>query len=179
MCNKIFVKVVIMKTNKPVKFLTIALSLTLLLLAMAGCSSGSDDNVLKVGVSAGPYEDMFREAIEPTLLEKGYSVEYVQFSDYVQPNKALADGEINLNIFQHSVYLRNFSDEHNLDLAYITEIPTAGMGVFSANFDSVNDIPNGAMVAIPNDVTNLARAIRVLEQAGLATIVLSDRLLFT
>jgi len=159
-----------MKTSKLVKILTIALSLVILFLAAAGCSSEGSDNVIKVGVSAGPYEDMFREAIEPSLLEKGYSVEYVQFSDYVQPNKALADGEINVNIFQHSVYLRNFSEEHNLDLVYITEIPTAGMGVFSANIGSINDIPNGARVAIPNDVTNLARAIRVLEQAGLVTI---------
>ena len=159
-----------MKTNKAVKILTVALSLTLLFAAMVGCSSKSDSSVIKVGVCAGPYEDMFRDAIEPTLLEKGYSVEYVQFSDYVQPNKALADGEINVNIFQHSVYLRNFSDEHNLDLVLITEVPTAGMGIFSESINSIGDVPNGANVAIPNDVTNLARAIRVMEQAGLLTI---------
>jgi len=159
-----------MKRSNFAKILTLALSLTLILALMAGCSSNGDENTIKVGVSAGPYEDMFREAIEPSMREKGYNVEYVQFSDYVQPNKALADGEINVNIFQHSVYLKNFSEEHNLDLVHITEIPTAGMGIFGNKIGSVDDVPSGAKVAIPNDVTNLARAIRVLEQTGLVTI---------
>ena len=157
-----------MKTSN--RILALALSLILILAVFAGCSSGGDENTIKVGVSAGPYEDMFREAIEPSLVEKGYKVEYVQFSDYVQPNKALADGEINVNIFQHSVYLKNFSEEHNLDLVYITEIPTAGMGIFANGIESIDNVPNDAKVAIPNDVTNLARAIRVLEQTGLVKI---------
>jgi len=139
------------------------------ILAVTGCSS-KDDGTIKVGVCAGPYEDMFREAIEPSLKEKGYNVRYVQFSDYVQPNKALAEKEINVNIFQHSVYLKNFASQHNLDLVYITEIPTAGMGIFANNTGSIDAVPNGAKVAIPNDVTNLARAIRVLEQTGLVKI---------
>ena len=157
-----------MKTIKG--FLISGFILALIFTMFAGCSSGGDKDTIKVGVSAGPYEDMFREAIEPSLIEKGYKVEYVQFSDYVQPNKALADGEINVNIFQHSVYLKNFSEEHNLDLVYITEIPTAGMGIFGNGINSIEDVPSGANVAIPNDVTNLARAIRVLEQTGLVTI---------
>jgi len=135
-----------------------------------GCGKKEEKNAVKVGVSAGPYEDMFREAIEPTLTAKGYKVSYVQFSDYVQPNKALAAGEVNVNIFQHSVYLKNFSQEHGLDLVYITEIPTAGMGIFSNKVKSINEVPDGAKIAIPNDVTNLARAIRVLEQTGLIKI---------
>jgi D-methionine transport system substrate-binding protein len=159
-----------MKTNKFTRLLTLGLSLTLIFALFTACSSEKDGGTIKVGVCAGPYEDMFREAIEPTLKEKGYTVEYVQFSDYVQPNKSLAEGEINVNIFQHSVYLNNFKQEHNLDLVYITEIPTAGMGVFANNIKSVNDVPDGAKVAIPNDVTNLARAILVLEQTGLVKI---------
>jgi len=142
----------------------------LLLVLLLGCGKKEEKNAVKVGVSAGPYEDMFREAIEPTLAEKGYKVSYVQFSDYVQPNKALAAGEVNVNIFQHSVYLKNFSQEHGLDLVYITEIPTAGMGIFSNKVKSINEVPDGAKIAIPNDVTNLARAIRVLEQTGLIKI---------
>lgn len=159
-----------MKTNKPVKLLSLSLTIALIFSLLAGCSGSKDSGAIKVGVCAGPYEDMFREAIEPTLNEKGYTVEYVLFSDYVQPNKALADEEINVNIFQHSVYLKNFSQEHNLDLVYITEIPTAGMGIFANSISSVDAVPDGATVAIPNDVTNLARAIRVLEQTGLVTI---------
>jgi len=159
-----------MKTSNFTKIFALALSLILIFAVLAGCSSDKDEKAIKVGVSAGPYEDMFREAIEPSLTEKGYTVDYVQFSDYVQPNKALADGEINVNIFQHSVYLKNFSEEHNLDLVHITEIPTAGMGIFANEIESIDDVPNDAKVAIPNDVTNLARAIRVLEQTGLVTI---------
>jgi len=157
-----------MKLNKLAGF-TIVLSLALIL-AFAGCSSKKDDSAVTVGVCAGPYEDMFREAIEPSLKDKGYKVKYVQFSDYVQPNKALAEGEINVNIFQHSVYLKNFASQHNLDLVHVTEVPTAGMGIFANKISSINAVPAGAKVAIPNDVTNLARAIRVLQQTGLIKI---------
>ena len=159
-----------MKTTKFARFLALGLTLVLIFPLFTACSSKKDGGTIKVGVCAGPYEDMFKEAIEPTLKEKGYTVEYVQFSDYVQPNKALAEGEINVNIFQHSVYLNNFKQEHNLDLVYLTEIPTAGMGIFGNSIKSIGDVPNGAKVAIPNDVTNLARAIRVLEQTGLVKI---------
>ncbi|MCL2082922.1 MAG: MetQ/NlpA family ABC transporter substrate-binding protein [Oscillospiraceae bacterium] len=171
-----------MKTNKLVKILSLAISLTLSFALLAGCSNNGDTSrqipdegdtsavEIKVGVCAGPYEDMFREAIEPSLKEKGYTLEYVQFSDYVQPNRALDAGEINVNIFQHSVYLKNFSEEHGLDLVHITEIPTAGMGIFSDGTASIDKVQDGAEVAIPNDVTNLARAIRVLEQAGLVRL---------
>ena len=126
---------------------------------------------IKVGVCAGPYGDMFTEAIKPSLEAKGYSVEVVEFSDYVQPNISLADKEIDVNVFQHTTYLKNFSTEHNLDLTYLTEIPTAGMGIFGGSkITSLENLPNGAKVAIPNDATNLSRAIRVLQQAGLVTI---------
>jgi D-methionine transport system substrate-binding protein len=158
-----------MKTQAT-KTLALILSLAFVLAMATGCSSGKTASTLKVGVCAGPYEDMFREAIEPTLKEKGYTIEYVQFSDYVQPNKALNDGEIDVNAFQHSVYLKNFAEEHNLDINYITEIPTAGMGIFGTGINSIADVPSGAEVAIPNDETNLARTIRVLEQAGLVKI---------
>ncbi len=159
-----------MKTKTLKKLLSSALTLVLILALLTGCSSDGDDNLIKVGVCAGPYEDMFKEAIAPTLVEKGYKVEYVTFSDYVQPNKALADGEINVNVFQHSVYLKNFAEEHGLDLVHVTEIPTAGMGIFASSAQTLDDVPSGATVAIPNDVTNLARSIRVLEQAGLVKI---------
>lgn len=169
-----------MKTNKQRKKFSLVLAFTLLLGLLAGCSPGEggsakesgaqDSKLIKVGVCAGPYEDMFRDAIEPALKEKGYQVEYVPFSDYVQPNQALAAGEIDVNLFQHSLYLKNFSKQHSLDLTAVTEVPTAGMGIFSNSSQSVNEIADGAKVAVPNDETNLTRAIRVLEQAGLVQI---------
>ena len=137
--------------------------LAVALLILPGCTStgGSNAETIRVGVCAGPYQDMFEQAIEPSLTEQGYSVKYVEFSDYVQPNNALADGEIDLNLFQHATYLESFSKQHNLDLASIVEVPTAAMGVFLGKAGSL---------AIPNDDTNLSRALRVLQQAGLITL---------
>ena len=85
--------------------------LAVALLILPGCTStgGSNAETIRVGVCAGPYQDMFEQAIEPSLTEQGYSVKYVEFSDYVQPNNALADGEIDLNLFQHATYLESFS----------------------------------------------------------------------
>lgn len=175
-----------MKRTK--RALTLMMAALMLVTLLAGCGSnaekGSADadktgaastektepKKLRVGFCAGPYEDMFKKGIEPSLKEKGYEVEYVAFSDYVQPNNALANNEIDVNMFQHSTYLNNFKKEHNLDLEYIAEIPTAGMGIFSNKIKSIADIPEGASVAIPNDPTNLTRALKVLEQAGVVKI---------
>ena len=145
--------------------------LAVALLILPGCTSagGSNAETIRVGVCAGPYQDMFEQAIEPSLTEQGYSVKYVEFSDYVQPNNALADGEIDLNLFQHATYLESFSKQHNLDLASIVEVPTA-MGVFLGKAGSLDQLPPNATVAIPNDDTNLSRALRVLQQAGLITL---------
>lgn len=137
-----------------------------ILLSITACSSKNKaENELIVGVCAGPYQDLFKQAIEPELIKKGYSVKYVEFSDYIQPNNALSNKEIDLNVFQHSIYLNNFSKQHNLDLTFLTEIPTASMGVFSTKHNNLDNIPNGATIALPNDETNLSRALRVLEQS--------------
>src|SRR5665647_458113 len=123
-----------------------------------------------VGVCAGPYGDMFQDAIKPSLEEKGYKVTIKEFSDYVQPNKALANKEIDVNMFQHSVYLEKFATGNKLDLTAITKIPTAGMGVYSNKVKSLEEIKEGAVVTIPDDPTNLTRALKVLEAAGLVKI---------
>lgn len=149
-----------------------AVSIALLVSAAAftGCGSEADENTIRVGVCAGPYGDMFKDAIEPALEEQGYSVEITEFSDYVQPNNALAENEIDVNMFQHSTYLAQFSEEHSLELSYITEIPTAVMGVFSNKYATLEEAADGATVAIPNDDTNLSRALRVLAQTGIISI---------
>jgi len=158
------------------KIFTTLLVLTLLF-TFAGCSnttdttsdgSSSKDTVkLKVGFCPGPYSDLWKTAIAPQLEEKGYTFEYVEFSDYVQPNNALANKEIDVNLFQHSTYLKNFSTEHGLELSLVTEVPTAGMGIWSNTIASIEEVKNGATVTIPNDETNQARGLRVLEAAGL------------
>ena len=153
---------------------TIAITCTALIGAvlLTGCgkSDKTDENLIRVGVCAGPYGDMFNEAIKPALEEKGYKIEMTEFSDYVQPNMSLADNEIDVNMFQHSTYLKKFCEEHSLELEYISEIPTASMDIFSDKYDSIDDVSDGGEVAVPNDDTNYARALRVLEQTGLITL---------
>lgn len=157
--------------KKIAKLFTGLLAATVIGISATACSTDNDANkAIKIGFCPGPYSDMFKDGIQPSLEKKGYSIEIVEFSDYVQPNKALAAGEIDVNLFQHSTYLKKFSADNGLDLSYITEVPTAGMGVFSNTYKSIDDIKDGATIAIPNDETNLSRAIRVLQQTGLVKI---------
>lgn len=125
---------------------------------------------LLVGVAPGPYGDLFNKAVKPSLEKQGYKVEVKEFSDYVQPNLALAGKDIDLNVYQHSVYLKKFSQDKGLELSGVVSIPTAGLGLFSSKLKSVDQIPDGASVTIANDPTNLARALRFLAKLGLITI---------
>ncbi|HEY4552882.1 MAG TPA: MetQ/NlpA family ABC transporter substrate-binding protein [Bacillaceae bacterium] len=133
-------------------------------------SSGNESKEIKIGATAGPYSDMVKKAIQPGLEEKGYKVEIVEFSDYIQPNKALDKGDIQANLFQHSIYLETFSKENNLDLTGLITVPTAPMGIYSNTFKSIDDIKDGATITIPNDPTNAARAFNTLEDEGLIEI---------
>lgn len=157
-----------MKINRIKKILAVTLATALIITTFAGCKKEgkNDPKTIKVGVCAGPYSDMFKEAIQPSLEKLGYKIKIIEFSDYVQPNNALAEKDIDVNMFQHSTYLKKFSTEQKLDLSYITEIPTAAMGVFSSKYKSIDKLPKGAKIAIPNDDTNLSRALRVLVQTG-------------
>jgi len=125
---------------------------------------------LRVGVVSGPYWDMFEEAVLPSLEEMGYTAKMVYFSDYARPNLALARNDVDLNIFQHYAYLNTFKIDNDMALSAIMEIPTVSMGVFSGRIDSINEIGRGITVSIPDDSSNLARALRVLEAAGVITL---------
>jgi len=122
---------------------------------------------LRVGIVSGPYGDMFMEGILPSLEKLGYTATLVKYDDFTSPNFALAQNEIDLNIFQHYTYLNNFKFEHDLALSAITEIPTVSMGIYSNRFRSAAAIRNNVSVSIPNDPSNLARALVVLEAAGI------------
>lgn len=152
------------------KTLVLVLALVLSLAAFNLPAIAEEVTALKVGFCPGPYSDLWKAAIAPQLEAKGYTIEYVEFSDYVQPNLALANKEINVNMFQHSIYLKNFSEEHGLELSLVTEIPTVSMGIWSNTTASLAEVKDGAVVTIPNDETNQARGLRVLEAAGLLTL---------
>ena len=149
----------------------------LLVVVLAACgddkestSAGEEPKDIKLGATAGPYSDMLKKAIIPQLEEKGYTVELVEFSDYVQPNVALDNGDIDANLFQHTIYLENFEAQNDMDLEALIIVPTAPMGFFSNNLTSVADIKEGATIAIPNDPSNAARTLSTLAKQGLIEI---------
>ncbi len=145
----------------------------LLAFVLAACGDeegGADSKSIKLGATAGPYSDMLKKAIIPQLEEKGYEVELTEFSDYIQPNIALNKGDIDANLFQHTIYLENFEKENEMDLEALILVPTAPMGFFSEKFKSVEDITDGATVALPNDPVNAARTLLTLQEQGLIEI---------
>lgn len=149
-------------------------------LALAACGSGEESGSegtggeaskdIKLGATAGPYSDMLSKAIVPGLEEKGYTVELVEFSDYIQPNVALDGGDIDANLFQHTIYLENFEKENGMDLSALITVPTAPMGLYSNQYDSLEAVEDGATIAIPNDPVNGARALLMLQDEGLVEL---------
>lgn len=151
--------------------------------ALAGCGSSektqkaqTTPTKLTFGVAPGPYGDMIRYAIKPGLEKKGYTVELKEFSDYVQPNLALNNKELDANLFQHRPYLEKFSADKGLKLSPVINVPTAGLGVYSRKIQAANTeelkklIKPGDEITLANDPTNLARALQLLAKHGLITI---------
>lgn len=160
----------------------ILLSLTLVaLLVFTACSSngggekapvvpagGSDVSVEKlvIGVSPAPHGEIV-EALEDDFLAAGIELEVINFDDYVQPNLALDDGDLDLNYFQHKPYLDNFSAEHGLDLEVVGQVHVEPLALYSGSYSSVEELPDGAEILIPDDPTNGARALLLLQSEGL------------
>ena len=124
---------------------------------------------LKIGVSPVPHADIIN-FVAPTLEKEGVKVKVIEFNDYVQPNLALAEKELDANFFQHKPYLDTFSKEHKLNLAVLTAVHLEPMGVYSTSIKNVADLPDGAKIAVPNDPTNGGRALKVLETAGILKV---------
>jgi D-methionine transport system substrate-binding protein len=135
-------------------------------LALAFPAAAKDPKELVIGTSAGPYADQIKLGIKPILEKQGYKVRLVEFNDYIQPNFALAEGSLDANVFQHIVYLNKFAAEHKLSLAPLVTIPTAPIAIYSKKHASLKDVAVGASVALPNDPTNQARALVLLDQLG-------------
>ena len=140
---------------------------TLLIAAGANTiANAKDPKELVIGTSAGPYADQVKLGIKPILEKQGYKVKLVEFNDYIQPNFALAEGSLDANIFQHIIYLTKFSTEHKLQLSELVKVPTAPIAIYSKKHKTLNDVKEGTTVALPNDPTNQARALVLLDQLG-------------
>lgn len=150
----------------PARLLVASLAALVLAPAAAPAAPQNSQEIV-FGVSPGPYGDMVRRAIKPPLEQRGYRVSVREFSDYVQPNLALANGSISANLFQHRVYLEKFAADKGLKLSPVLSVPTAGAGIYSRRVKSIDQLKAGDEVVISNDATNLARHLRFLQRAGL------------
>lgn len=134
-----------------------------------GETAGGDDKTIKVGASPAPHSEIL-EAIKPVLEEQGYSLEIIQFTDYIQPNVATTDGQILANYFQHVPYLDDYNAENGTELVSVGNIHFEPLGIFPGKTTSLDALADGAKVAVPNDPTNEARALQLLAAQGLLTL---------
>jgi len=121
---------------------------------------------VKVGASPTPHAEILEVAKE-LLAQEGVTLEIVEFDDYILPNTAVEDGSLDANYFQHITYLNNFNEENGTHLASVAEIHYEPFGIYAGKTASLADLPDGADIAVPNDGTNEARALLLLEQEGL------------
>ena len=119
-----------------------------------------------IGTTVGDFGDMVKLSIKPILEKKGYSVKLVEFTDYVRPNLALQEGSLDVNVFQHKPYLDNFARENKLQLKEVFQVPTAPLGIYAGKLKSLKDAKEGSTLAAPNDPTNFARALVMLNDLG-------------
>lgn len=149
--------------------LAAAAILTLLCACGSPASSKAETTTVKIGVTGSFYEDLWQPAKE--LLKKdGIDLQIVQFSDFVTPNNALANGEIDLNAFQHRVYLESEVKNYGYAIQNIGNTLIIPLNIYSQKVSSVSELKDGDTVAIPDDESNGGRALKVLESAGLITL---------
>lgn len=168
----------LVKSNVFSKAIAVVLAIALSVLALAGCSSSnsnsgsvsddtkSEDKTIKVGASPSPHAEILNQ-IKDDLKDQGYTLDIVEYNDYVQPNNNLEDGQLDANYFQHIAYLDNFNEENGTHLVNAGGIHFEPMRIFAGKTNSLADLSDGATVAVPNDTTNEARALLLLEQEGL------------
>ena len=157
------------------KFLTSVALCAAAAFALTGCGddkakapagkTAAAETTITVGATPVPHADILN-FIAPEMKKQGVTLKVLEFSDYVKPNMALADKEIDANFFQHKPYLDSFSKERGLKLSSLVAVHIEPMGVYSKKFKDVKTIPDGAKIAIPNDPTNGGRALKVLADAG-------------
>ena len=126
----------------------------------------SEKKEIVYGKSQGPYTELFEDAIVPILEKEGYTLKAVDLSDLQTADVALNDGDVDVNVEQHTAYMDSFNQSYNADLVAISPIPTVPAGVYSEKYDSVDEIPDGAKVAVPNDASNTARCYLMLQKIG-------------
>lgn len=157
------------------KILTLGFVSILSVSLFAGCGlnknagNNSEGGKLVVGASTSPHAEIL-EAVKPLLKEKGYELEIKEFSDYVLPNTSLEDGDLDANYFQHQPYLDDFNTNNKTHLVSVAAIHYEPLGIYAGKTANLADIKDGAKIAVPNDTTNEARALLLLQEQGLITV---------
>ena len=156
---------------------TTALSLVLAAsLVLTGCGGDNgeteadgENTVIKVGATPAPHAEVL-EVIKDDLAEEGYTLEIVEYNDYILPNRGVTEGELDANYYQHISYLENYNEENGTDLVSAGEIHYEPFALYAGKTASLDELAEGAQIAVPNDGTNEGRALKLLEAEGLITL---------
>ena len=154
------------------RFSILAAVLVLSLGILTACGGGSDDSAdktIRVAASPTPHAEILN-SISDALAEEGWTLEVVEFDDYVQPNVATTDGDVDANYFQHVPYLDQYNAENGTDLVAVGNVHYEAMGAYKGQKDSFDALADGDKIAVPNDVTNEARALQLLADNGVITL---------
>ncbi|NLY87530.1 MAG: ABC transporter substrate-binding protein [Clostridiales bacterium] len=153
-----------MKNIKKTGLLAAILALTFALLTACGGSS-SEDKTIKVAASPTPHAEIL-ESVKDTLADEGWTLEVIEFEDYVQPNEAVTSGDCDANFFQHEPYLEQYNEENETDIKSVAKIHFEPLGVYKGQKATFDELTEGDKVGVPNDVTNEARALQLLAANG-------------
>jgi D-methionine transport system substrate-binding protein len=153
---------------KQIKKLSQGIFAIFLIIGLTACGQ-EESKVLKVGATVGPHAQVV-EAVAKEAAKQGLNVELIEFTDYITPDSALADGSIDMNSYQHQPFLTNYNNNNDTHLVSIGKSILMRMGIYSNKYTSLADLPDGADIAIPNDPTNGGRGVLLLADAKLITL---------
>ena len=145
------------------------LVLALLLMLALPLAAFAENKTITIGVTPFPHKDIML-VVKDLLAKEGYDLVIKEFTDYVQPNMALADGNLDANFFQHIPYLENMNKEKDLKLTWVAKVHIEPLGLYSKKIKKIEELKKGDTIAIPNDPTNGARALRLLAKNGLIQV---------
>ena len=152
------------------KILSLVLAFVLAFAALAFASCGeTDDKTIRVGASPSPHAEILAVA-KDVLADQGYTLEIVEFNDYIIPNTSVESGELDANYFQHIPHLNSFNEENGTHLVSVLNVHYEPLGIYAGKTSSLAELQDGATIAIPNDTSNEARALLLLEANGLITL---------
>ena len=165
------------------KLASVLLAATLSLGLLTACGNTTNDNnsansgddgqtgsvTLKVGASPAPHAEIL-EVVKPILAEQGITLDIVEFNDYIAPNTAVEDGSLDANYFQHITYMNGFNESDGTHLVSVGNVHYEPFGLYAGKTASIDELPDGAQIGVPNDATNEARALLLLQQEGLITL---------